>query len=553
MNTFQFISSEGLYKDMELISEFDVRVVKKITTLTLRLPYTDCSSPSTSYEIIAYTKDGTELSAKQVTSLNNLDYFSLWPQIIDADLTKKQKTSLKTRLQQSAAEATDEQVLCATSSGIYKVTEKLLIYISGEQLITTDFSSYISMSFKKDLIGMGKWNAITDLPFETNIFLNDFMNVAPGASEIIFLSVLLGVIKPFFIEAGINPSFCINLYGRSGTYKTSLVKAMSFLGQREDLFVGSLINDRKDKILKAISAAYGRVYLLDDYHPSTNKQKRDRQLDLMDAAVRHVETNTHTAFVIMTSEFLDGCFSAQDRMFQILMKSTDLHLLSKIQSDRSYLPTIAYELVKQLLANLENVKSDIKTLYQKLDYTQESNTRTFKHGITLKVVARLTQKYLYNEDSGKMPLQKFDDAIDRQVKIQEEHMKHLRQLDSKRGTIEALHQILKSNIFQICSGYDNSYKAKFNQIYLKDNAFIYISKPALRYGLSQYFKCEFSSLQKITDMLSDEDLLSEDKDAKTKKFCGIRHFCISLHALEQYMQSITHTPDTVNQEENNVI
>ena len=546
MNTFQFISSEGLYKDMELISEFDVRVVNKITTLTLRLPSIECFSSSTSYEIIAYTKDGTELPAKQVTSLNNLDYFSLWPQIIDADLTKKQKTSLKTRLQQSAAEATDEQVLCTTSSGIYKVTEKLLIYISGEQLITTDSSSHISMSFKKDLIGMGKWNAITDLPFKTNIFLNNFMNVAPGSSEIIFLSVLLGVIKPFFIESGTNPSFCINLYGRSGTYKTSLVKAMSFLGQREDLFVGSLINDRKDKILKAISAAYGRVYLLDDYHPSTNKQKRDRQLDLMDAAVRHVETNTHTAFVIMTSEFLDGCFSAQDRMFQIRMENTDLHLLSKIQSDRSYLPTIAYELVKQLLANLENVKSDIRTLYQKLEYTQESNTRTFKHGITLKVVARLTQKYLYNEDSDKMPLQKLDDAIDRQVKIQEEHMKHLRQLDSKRGTIEALHQILKSDIFQICSGYDNSYKAKFNQIYLKGNAFIYISKPALRYGLSQYFKCEFSSLQKITDILSDEDLLSEDKDAKTKKFYGIRHFCISLHALEQYIQSIKHTPDTVN-------
>ena len=53
MNTFQFISSEGLYKDMELISEFDVRVVKKITTLTLRLPYIDCFSSSTSYEIIA--------------------------------------------------------------------------------------------------------------------------------------------------------------------------------------------------------------------------------------------------------------------------------------------------------------------------------------------------------------------------------------------------------------------------------------------------------------------------------------------------------------------
>lgn len=194
-----------------------------------------------------------------------------------------------------------------------------------------------------------------------------YIDVAPTCSVIVLYSVLLAVVKPFFVTAGYRPTLCVNLFGRSGVGKTRLVRAMGQLTENLESFWGSMLNDRRNEVLNRIVDAYGGIFVLDDFHPTVTGHTLDRQLDIMNAVIRKIESVPKSPVVFMTSEMLGGEYSMQDRMLQVCVDKVDNNLMCQIENAPYYLPEQALVFVKKLLENYTQALEDIKQMYQKLN------------------------------------------------------------------------------------------------------------------------------------------------------------------------------------------
>ena len=84
----KFVPGKGLLDGEEVVAEFDVRVL----TIYYFISQTG-KRVKKAYDIEATTFDGEKLDVQRVSNLQNLSYFDLWPQIIDAGLDRKQKGS----------------------------------------------------------------------------------------------------------------------------------------------------------------------------------------------------------------------------------------------------------------------------------------------------------------------------------------------------------------------------------------------------------------------------------------------------------------------------
>ena len=131
-----------------------------------------------------------------------------------------------------------------------------------------------------------------------------------------FFRNAFGCGKAIFIEAGYNPAVCINVFGRTASYKTSLVKAMLYPQKQVD-FIASLVNDRIPNTVRRIQECYGFPFVLEDYHPAESRDKNNHQINMIDAAVRCIENNKESAVVFVTSEYLGGAESLQGRTLQV--------------------------------------------------------------------------------------------------------------------------------------------------------------------------------------------------------------------------------------------
>lgn len=79
---FSFVPNQGLMVDGRYITEFDV----KVNRIFYYIEEDESKKNHMEYELVAKMLDGTELSPRRVKKLNNLSYFTLWTEIMDAGL-----------------------------------------------------------------------------------------------------------------------------------------------------------------------------------------------------------------------------------------------------------------------------------------------------------------------------------------------------------------------------------------------------------------------------------------------------------------------------------
>lgn len=532
MTCFEFRKGEGLLADGKVITDFDLVTNKRIVEYYYGME--EQKRSTLSYEIQAITNDGTSLELYHVTDFSKLNYFNMWPEINDAELSKSVRRLLLSRLQQTAKDADQIVKVHFNAPGLFEIQHGIKAYVVGDKVVSDcDQNSFIfiNTAYRSRM----KWLKVDKLNLSIHDRLGSFIKVASGCSEIICYSVLFSAIKPFFVEAGFNPCFSINLYGESGTYKTSIVKAMSYFIEDTGEVTGSIINDRKNTIFQKLQQAYGMPFVLDDFHPTELGYEKKRQISLMDSVTRFIESNPKTALVIMTSEFLEGCFSFQDRVLQIEMTKTSLEHLSNIQCNKMFLLNIVIEFVKSLLCHYDQVISDIQNCYSEMNKGIRGGFRARRHAELLRITAKLFAKYMCNGDYNECYLNELDEALKKQVKIQEKRMKILKEVQSITDYVQVFDNVINGEIYCVCSDRDDNYKAVYNQIYLKKPSYLYITKSALRYGVDTCYGVGAIDINKIINALHENDLLEEDRDAITKKFLGVRHLCISRYALDNYI------------------
>lgn len=531
MRRFTFIEGEGLYVDnAEVpITDFDVMVTKIIVTEIMAADG-EVGKKCSTYEIIAVTLAGKKLPARQVKKLNGIKFFDLWSEIVDAAMPNGVRRLLEIRLQQTAKEAEIKRNILLEFPGINHI-EGTPVYAVGDQILrpklSKDIKIELSMKMKRHI-----WRVEKDTTVITDGAVKNYIQVAPDCSVIIFYSIMLGAIKPFFVEAGYNPTICINLVGESGIGKTRMVKTMCSFTGNSSWFMASMLNDKKNDALLREQQAYGFTFVLEDYHPTTKAYDRERQLSLMNAILRDIESVPESPVLLMTSECLDGIYSTQDRMLQVHVQKIDNVILKKIEKEKTVLPTLAKQFVQNLLNNYHDVLNDIQTYYCELD-VGGSYTRAELQGEILKMVAKLYQKYMGSCNY----LSELSNALQKQTKRQKEYMHSLKSVNNEDDYVDLFCKVIGSEtIYHICTEYEGEYEAKVDQIYLYKGEEIRLTKMALRHGLKKYCGYDQKGLvKKIVNALHENDLLVEDKDTTSKKFCGVRHLCVSNKALHNYL------------------
>ena len=304
---FSFVPNQGLMVDGRYITEFDV----KVNRIFYYIEEDESKKNHMEYELVAKMLDGTELSPRRVKKLNNLSYFTLWTEIMDAGLDRWERQMLLLRLQTSCKDAKQVKMYHITSNGYQRLEVGKDIFIAGDYTYMSNQDG-IQIEVDENVKQM-KWKNKVRLADKKNADRNeeDYLTVSQGASEILFTAVLLSAIKFLFIKAGFNPAVCINLYGKTGSYKTALTQAMMYM-ENPSQFMCSLVNDQKKMAVKKVQQCYGFPMVLEDYHPAATGYDYKRQISMMDAVVRHIESNPQSAVVFITSKF------SRSRRWQLL-------------------------------------------------------------------------------------------------------------------------------------------------------------------------------------------------------------------------------------------
>lgn len=128
MITFSFVVNQGLMADDKYIVDFDV----KVNRIFHYIEEDKCKKNRMEYELVARTLDGKELPPRRVKKLNNLSYFALWTEIMDAGLDRWERKMLLLRLQTSCKNAEQIKVYHITSNGFRNLDDKTNIFVAGD-------------------------------------------------------------------------------------------------------------------------------------------------------------------------------------------------------------------------------------------------------------------------------------------------------------------------------------------------------------------------------------------------------------------------------------
>lgn len=530
MEAFNFITNEGLYYGgNNYIADFNPEVTKRCLRYDM-----ETGSMDTIFWVAVTLLDGTKLDEVEVKSLHKISYFDLW-NCPDSYLTGEKQRLLEMKLQQEASKLEkNESLLCGQGLHLYK---KKPIYVFGNEAIDADVNVQVKNGRKMEI-------AFSDCHDSFGLAEQDkYLSFFPGVSEILFYGSLLAVVKPFLWQEGYNVDFVIAIVGPSGHLKTTMVRKYAlWLRDRERQEISFRSNKRIDSIIASIDELSGQNFLMDDFHEAKGSYNSIRQGERLDTIVRHIGEIERCANVMITSESMNkmGIFSCKDRMLQVMvpqMSSEQLANAKKRINDLApnYMPWVAKKFLRELLKNYENVKTDIQKFWEEERRSKDeyqSDTRTQNHGLFIKLTEALFRKYCNGNLKDESKCQELREALSSNYEIQQKELELARHYECEHDYVVDIRNMLGSS--EYLEPVTNRWQYEPNdKNYLIDKGRIYITKLALNYGMTKYYR-KAVSMREISNALHEAGILEEDLDARTKKIDGKRHYVISYEALELY-------------------
>lgn len=174
----------------------------------------------------------------------------------------------------------------------------------------------------------------------------NLISLFPNPGRIILSQVLVALMRQAYEDAGKAPAFCIFLYGRTGTQKTTIA---SFLTQIYNRSKGiaelTRLNASRASAVELLMDAVDEVKVFDDLFPADSKQSRKSQEDVLFEITRLVGDGTIPARmkggkvregrpkcgVLFTGEYLIGKGSDAARLLPVEMTKPDTRALRYFQ------------------------------------------------------------------------------------------------------------------------------------------------------------------------------------------------------------------------------
>lgn len=483
------------------------------------------------YDVAVLLSDGKELKAETLGSINNITYSEHWDECCDAELDTKTRRSLRLCLQQQAAKMKWSEHFYIDELGLCEGVR--LPYAYGKNAVIDNHTEN-SYLFADDLpdFHCEKRGEITGNKMD---YIKNLINLKPGVTDVLFCVILLCIIRPVFLMIGCPADFFLVLYGPSGALKSTYAK-LFFVEQREQMM--SFTMDRSRKILDCIEKYSGHAVVVDDYHPAAKDYDRKRQDSIMDAIARNADSG-YGALAVVTSEFLSGSFSLQDRMIQVHVKRLEtevakekcadfLRTLTDLQQNSDILREILYEFACRVYLNLDSVQKMLKGFIQ--------NRKV--ENISARIERNIDYLYMAMSVFNKMfldyNLKEFDGMISSSLNslkyTQLRHMGMIKRLEADQDWTDEVFRMLDTEEIKKCYGFEK--KQTGGQEIVIHNSKVYITPYTLEMEMQKYLKMRIN-IKDIVSHLSKTQVLDEDNSSSyTMKRNGKRYYVIDRSRLE---------------------
>ena len=352
MNKIKLIMKpDGLYYGNKYIADFSVEVIKRIRyeTITGDLLRKE-------YILKAVFPDGSYTSEITVSNIENVKYSDYWDRCIEKKCSSEQKKYLVIHMQEQMVNMQWEIRIELDHTGWYQ--QGVYVFDKNKVISSDSGVTYIPKG-ELPVYGIGKV-----AEEKTMIdYINRWCHFYPTVTDVLFAYRCLSILKPLFcVEKGIKLDMVCDLIGRSGSFKTTLSEIMLSDTKAEIKLISAKFRD----IEKSLYHYQGGFVILDDYKKVNQDHARKKMLDILDLLTR-VADHQNTAMVAITSEFLTGDFSFQDRLIQINVEKvrneyTDEQIreLTFFQENKYIIDYFWYDFAKCIYMNVERVNSFIE-------------------------------------------------------------------------------------------------------------------------------------------------------------------------------------------------
>lgn len=483
------------------------------------------------YDVTVVLNGNNKLPVKTFSSIQNIHYSEHWDECCDAELSLSQKRRLKVFLQKQAANQTFKKIIYISGLGFAKRYPDLYVYDRLNYFWRKCYDLEVCADENLPIM-----ETCTEVELNALLTgLGSFIDLLPGITDVLMSLTLYSVIAPILDRELGQRKFLVYIYGESGVHKTTLAKL--FFTDTDNKQVKNFTIHRKSEILKLVQDFTGHAVLVDDYHPLTKKYDREKQESILDMIARN-ENNGSNALTVVTGEFLEGCFSLQDRMIQIevprlcnsIHAGTFYDKLTQCQQNRKILRMTEILFLERFFENYDEnsryLKNELSNVLGKYDgYRIEGNTQYLL--VTAKLFEKLIPEMLRLEFS-----QKLADSIMKICERQKKHMEKIHLIEANEW-VTIIRKILDQESEALV--HRPSEKGWFQEI-VYENGRCYIPRIWLKSKLETFCRKKINMKELIDDMESKGILLTDQSSAKTKKIGGHRYYVIDIGRLRNSVQ-----------------
>lgn len=513
---------DGLYNGTTKIIDFIPRVVsvRKVSS----------SRNVKTIFLIEIWKNGEIMAVASVESLFVSSWFQISHHCSDAALSGKIRKMIQQYMEEQAAELPVLSEFCLDRTGWFYADEGCG-YFRNNTIICKGPAKVFSRDGTAHVI---KTEICPDFLCGCDEILSMIKKAAPGTSWIIYLVSYFDILKALFRKAGYPIAFITNFFGKSRSGKTSLVKAICGISH----VISFQSSKRRDRIMREIKEMSGETVLADDFHPAEAVSDYDRQGCLKDSLVRMTEEIADAPNIIITSEYLEGHISLQDRELQIYLEETvKWEVLSSLNSHQKELDNIRKAFYIQVVAHEDILVQEISEFCAKADRERlkKNGFRSLRYGDYICCVNYLFHKFFLNVYGIE---QTYDIEHDLQIQLerQEKHMEILEVMENNSTYLIAVRDMLldKEILRQVPDW--RIFVPDSKTYYIDSDGNVYIAPKALHRGLMIYLHTKSVPIKKVVRELVDADAIVtyETGNDLTKKHNGKRYYEVDTDTLNEY-------------------
>lgn len=297
-----------------------------------------------------------------------------------------------TKIQRYLAKTIRNQLEGATRETKYQICNLGLSFIKGEAVFCTGREAIkppssglpqivIAQQLKKRGIDIDK--TLSEGQAISEMF--DLISLSINPGRILLMYKLVYLMRHAYVDAGAKPNFCIYLYGKTGTMKTTFSNFLTQLYNRgEGIASPPRLNASIAAVVKILSEISDDTIVLDDLCPAESNRIRKQQEETLVEITRYVGDGTMPlrvkgkelindspkCGVIFTGEYIIGNESDTARLLPIEMVPPDGEKLKYFQDRPLMVSTFYYYFIVWLVTHYQEV---VELLKMWLDYYRKKD------------------------------------------------------------------------------------------------------------------------------------------------------------------------------------